>query len=102
MLISLEPLDAETVALLRAPMEMPAGMGFQPISMEAALDDAEGHRLVATLALSDGADSAEVAAWLWDRVEEATPLVVTVAGTKARVGEPAAIAWLIDRARGRS
>ncbi len=99
MLISMEPLTAETVALLRAPMEMPAGMGFQPISMEAALDENEGHRLVATLALADHADSAAAAAWIWERIEDEAPLVVTVAGTKARVGEAAAIAWLIDRGR---
>lgn len=100
MLISMEPLTAETVALLRAPMEMPPGVGFQPISMEAALDDTGGHRLVATLALADHADSAAAAAWIWERIEEEAPLVLTLGGTRARVGEPAAVAWLIDRARG--
>ncbi len=99
MLISIEPLSAETVALLRAPMEMPAGVGFQPVSMEATLDESGGHRLIATLALADGAESGAAAAWLWERVEDDAPLVVTVAGTRARVGEAAAIGWLIDRAR---
>lgn len=99
MLISIEPLTAETVALLRAPMAMPAGMAFQPISMEAALDEVPGHRVVATLALAENARSGEAAAWLWDRIEDDAPLVVTIAGTRARVGEAAAIAWLIDRGR---
>lgn len=99
MLISMEPLTAETVALLRAPMETPAGMGFQPISMEATLEENAGHRLLATLALSDFTSSAEAAAWIWERIEDEAPLIVAVEGTRARVGEPAAIAWLIDRAR---
>jgi hypothetical protein len=100
MLISMEPLTAETVALLRAPMKMPPGMGFQPISLESALGESAGHRLVATLALDESARSAAVATWLWERVGEEAPLLVAVAGTKARVGEAAAIAWLIDRGRG--
>lgn len=100
MIISMEPLSAETVAMLRAPTGMPGGMGFQPISLEAALDETGGHRLIATLALSDGAESHAAAQWIWDRLEDEAPLIVTVAGTKARVAEAAAIAWLIDRGRG--
>ena len=99
MVIEMEPLDAEILALLRAPMQMPSGMAFQPISAESTLDETEGFRLVASLILTDVASTAAAAAWLWDRLEEATPLVVKIGGTKARVGEPAALAWLIDRAR---
>ncbi len=99
MLISLEPLAAETVARLRAPTDLPAGVGFQPISMEATLGDEPGHRIIATLVLSSTADSVDAASWIWRRIEDEAPLIVTVAGTRARVGEAAAIAWLIDRGR---
>ncbi|SFH33058.1 hypothetical protein SAMN04488020_11064 [Palleronia marisminoris] len=99
MVIEMEPLDAEVLALLRAPMRMPQGMAFQPISAEAALDDSAGFRLVGSLVLADAASSEAAAQWLWDRVEDAAPLIIKVGGTKARVGEPAALAWLIDRAR---
>lgn len=99
MVIEMEPLDAEVLTLLRAPMRMPPGMAFQPISAEAALGESEGFRLVASLMLTDDASTDAAAQWLWDRVEDAAPLVMKVGGTKARVGEPAALAWLIDRAR---
>ncbi|WP_375262273.1 hypothetical protein [Palleronia sp.] len=99
MVIEMEPLDAEVLALLRAPMRMPPGMAFQPISAEAVLDESEGFRVVASLMLTDEASSDAAAQWIWDRVEEAAPVVIKVGGTKARVGEPAALAWLIDRAR---
>lgn len=99
MVIEMEPLDAEVLAILRAPIAMPQGMAFQPISAEATLDGSEGFRLVSSLVLTDSASTDAAAQWLWDRVEDAAPLVMAVGGTKARVGEPAALAWLIDRAR---
>ncbi len=98
MVIELAPLDAETLALLRAPMDMPAGMAFQPISAEVALDAGEQYRLVASLVLADGGVSAAAAEWIWERAGEAAPLVVKAGRTKARVGDPAALAWLIERA----
>lgn len=99
MVIVIDGLDAATLARLRAPADLPPGTGFQPITMEVALDEAEGFRLTATLLLSDDAASDAAAHWLWERVGEEGPRIFDVGGTRARVGEAAALTWLIDRAR---
>ena len=99
MLVVLEQIDAETTAILRAPVAMPHGTALQVISMEHVLGAGDGIRLTVSLALTDEARSGDMADWLWERIEDAAPLVVKIGETRARVGEPAALAWLIDRAR---
>ena len=99
MLIILEEIDAETTAILRAPVAMPHGAAFQVISMEHVLGGGDGLRLTASLVLTPEAATDAVADWLWERIEDAAPVVVKLGETRARVGEPAALAWLIDRAR---
>ncbi|CAM4330414.1 hypothetical protein [Palleronia rufa] len=100
MLIVLDQIDAETTAILRAPMAMPHGAALQVISLEHVLGGGDALRLTLSLALSDEARTGAVADWLWDRLEDAAPLVIRIGGTRARVAEAAALAWLIDRARG--
>ena len=99
MLIVFEAIDAEVAALLRAPMRMPGGMAFQPVDMQSELDGAGTFRLTASLVLTDEAKGSEAAHWLWDRIEDAAPLILQVGGQRARVGAPDALAWLIDKAR---
>ncbi|SHI35615.1 hypothetical protein SAMN04488012_101118 [Palleronia salina] len=99
MLIVFESIDAETMAVLRAPMRAPGGVAFQPVDMQTALDGVGAFRLTASLILTPEADSTEAADWLWERVEEAAPLVLKVGAQRARVGAPDALAWLIDKAR---
>ena len=99
MLIVFEHIDAEAAALLRAPMRMPVGVAFQPVDMQASLEGSDAFRLTASLVLTDEANSADAATWLWDRLEDAVPLVVKVGRQRARVGAPDALTWLIDKAR---
>ena len=102
MLIIFESIDAETTALLRAPMRAPAGVAFQPVDLQSPLGNGDTFRLTASLALSDDAASAAAADWVWDRIEDAAPLILTVGTQRARVGAPDALAWLIDKARSES
>ncbi|TDL78062.1 hypothetical protein E2L08_12230 [Palleronia sediminis] len=95
-----DSLDAETLARLQRPDRPPPGVAFQPLDMQGALGRADAFRLTASLGLADDARSDAAAEWLWSRLAPAAPLVVTVDGTRARLGEAAALAWLIDKARG--
>ncbi|SPJ22467.1 hypothetical protein [Palleronia abyssalis] len=99
MLVILDDIDAETAAILRAPMRTPAGVACQAVDMQTSLGTESGYRLTLSLVLTEDVRTETAAEWLWERIEDEVPVVMTVAGTKARVGEPAALTWLLDRAR---
>ncbi|TRD23614.1 hypothetical protein [Palleronia caenipelagi] len=99
MLIQMDGLPAETLAILRAPVGLPAGMAFQPVSMEAVLGQEDSYRVIASVALTEHAVTADVAEWIWAQIEDAAPLVVKIGATRARIGEAAALAWVLDRER---
>lgn len=99
MILTVNPVSAETLAGLRAPTGLPAGAAFQIITMEAELTGETGYKLTASLLMASEVSSADIAAWLWPQIAGPPPPVVSLAGTRARVGEEAALAWLIDRAR---
>lgn len=99
MILTVNPVSAETLASLRAPMGLPAGAAFQVITMEAELTGEAGYKLTASLLMGPQVRSSDIAAWLWPQIAISPPPVVSLAGTRARVGEEAALAWLIDRGR---
>ena len=99
MVIVMEGIEADVLAMLQVPAELPPGTAFQPISAEAMLHGEGGFKLSASLVMTPEASTQGAAEWIWGRIEEAAPVVMTVGETRARVGEPAALAWLIDKAR---
>lgn len=99
MILTVNPVSAETLAGLRAPTGLPAGAAFQVITMEAELTGNAGYKLTATLLMGSEVTSSDVAAWLWPQIAGPPPPIVSLAGTRARIGEEAALVWLIDRAR---
>lgn len=99
MILIVNPVSAEALAGLRAPTGLPAGAAFQVITMEADLGGAAGYKLTASLLLGSEVSSTEIAAWLWPQIAGPPPPVVSLAGTRARIGEEAALGWLIDHSR---
>lgn len=100
MLLTINPVTAEALAGLSAPVGLPAGAAFQVITMEADLSRDVGYKLTASLLVGPEVSSAEVAAWLWPQIAGPPPPVVSLGRRRARIGEAAALGWLIDHARG--
>lgn len=99
MILTVHPVSAEALSGLRAPTGLPAGAAFQVITMEAELTGEAGYKLTASLLMEHEVSSSDIAAWLWPQIGGPPPPVVSLAGTRARVGEEPALAWLIERAR---
>lgn len=100
MLVTLSQLPADTLAALRAPADLPPGMAFQPVSMEAGLGEGDSFRLTASLQMTEAVMTGDAASWLWAAAGDGAALIVEIGGVTARVGDAAALAYLIDRARG--
>ena len=99
MLLTINPVTAEALATLSAPVGLPAGAALQVITMEADLSGEAGYKVIASLLVGPEVSSATVAAWLWPQIAGPLPPVVGLGGRRARIGEEAALGWLIDHAR---